>query len=145
MSLPFFYEPAFIPYEKDGEARRAWCVDGGMLSNFPIAVFDRKGGTPRWPTIGVKLSAKPAEEPEPMVDDDPNPIELAKAMIGTMTDFFDKQHMEDPDVLRRTCFVDTLGVRTTQFDLDRPTSDALYDSGHAAMTAYLDGRSDLAV
>ena len=35
-------------------------VDGGMLSNFPIEVFDRTDGKPpRWPTFGIKLSAKP--------------------------------------------------------------------------------------
>jgi len=138
MSLPFFYEPAAITYRRDGEQRRAWAVDGGMLSNFPIAVFDREGGEPRWPTIGVKLSARPTAEAPPLVDDDPNPIELAMAMIGTMTDFFDKQHMEDPDILDRTCFVDNLGVKTTEFDLSRDRSDALYESGHAAMVKYLD-------
>ncbi len=32
-----------------------------MLSNFPIEVFDRTDGKPpRWPTFGIKLSARPA-------------------------------------------------------------------------------------
>jgi len=31
-------------------------VDGGVLSNFPITVFDRSDGEqPRWPTFGVKI------------------------------------------------------------------------------------------
>jgi|tagenome__1003787_1003787.scaffolds.fasta_scaffold20981668_3 NTE family protein len=31
-------------------------VDGGVLSNFPIEIFDRTGGQPfRWPTFGIRL------------------------------------------------------------------------------------------
>jgi len=42
MSIPFFYEPVRL--------KRSVLVDGGVLSNFPIDVFDRHNGMPRWPT-----------------------------------------------------------------------------------------------
>ena len=43
-----------------GTKVHSFMVDGGMLSNFPIEVFDRTDGkAPRWPTFGIKLSAKP--------------------------------------------------------------------------------------
>ena len=49
------------PRRMDGvtysESSVTW-VDGGLLSNFPVEVFDRSDGQPqRWPTIGIKLSA----------------------------------------------------------------------------------------
>src|SRR5581483_9262344 len=64
MSIPFFFTPVHVdaPAHDDGTSNFAagpvtW-VDGGLLSNFPVEVFDRSDGQPsRWPTIGVKLSA----------------------------------------------------------------------------------------
>jgi NTE family protein len=75
MSIPFFFAPvrtvakpshALMP---DGSTVTwpggtvTW-VDGGMLMNFPISAFDRvDGAAPRWPTIGIKLSAEPGVQP----------------------------------------------------------------------------------
>jgi len=40
-------------------AREILCTDGGMLSNFPVVIFGRTDNLPpRWPTFGVKLSAR---------------------------------------------------------------------------------------
>jgi NTE family protein len=41
MSIPFFYKPGVI---KDGNGQEHWIVDGGMLSNFPISLFDAPPG-----------------------------------------------------------------------------------------------------
>ncbi len=55
-SIPFFFRPTKLT-RTSGDT--SWLLDGGMLSNFPIAVFDRTDGAPpRWPTIGIKLSAQ---------------------------------------------------------------------------------------
>jgi NTE family protein len=61
MSIPFFYEPVrFKARDPAGDEETCYMVDGGMLSNFPIEVFDRTDGKrPRWPTFGIKLSAQP--------------------------------------------------------------------------------------
>ncbi len=61
MSIPFFYEPVqFKGRTKKGKRVTSYMVDGGMLSNFPVDVFDRTDGRPpRWPTFGIKLSARP--------------------------------------------------------------------------------------
>lgn len=50
-SIPFFFRPAALTMPAGGRA--AVCVDGGMLSNFPIHIFDRTSGDVRWPTFGV--------------------------------------------------------------------------------------------
>ena len=39
MSIPFFYRPAHL---RDVNGKDCWLVDGGMLSNFPIDVFDAR-------------------------------------------------------------------------------------------------------
>ncbi|MDQ1395244.1 MAG: hypothetical protein QOG64_503 [Acidimicrobiaceae bacterium] len=134
MSIPFFYRPATI-----GAAKlRSTCVDGGMLSNFPIDVFDRTDGkAPRWPTFGIKLSAKPE------ANRDVKPVRgvlgLGLAMIATMMNFHDQMHLDDPSVLARTMFVDTMGIKATDFDIDSTKQDALAANGEEAARAFLKG------
>lgn len=78
MSVPYFFEPHQIdPLPSSGSVDAAWdsfleptlpkgsialtprsamFVDGGLLSNFPIAEFHRRDGKPpKMPTFGVKL------------------------------------------------------------------------------------------
>jgi NTE family protein len=133
MSIPFFYEPAKLR----GKTATSLMVDGGMLSNFPIDVFDRTDGKrPRWPTFGIKLSARPGAIGAPKFKTG-NTFEFVKAMLGTMTSFHDQMHIDDPAVLARTMFVDTGGVRATDFGIDRKTQDRLYASGHATGAGFL--------
>jgi len=128
MSIPFFYEPVKL--------KKRWFVDGGMLSNFPVDTFDRTDGKPpRWPTFGIKLSARPAANQVPHQID--GVIDFAKAMLGTMTNFHDQIHLDDPSVLARTIFVDCGTVHATDFDIDAETQNFLYESGRAAATSFL--------
>jgi NTE family protein len=140
MSIPFFFEPVKFEYERDQGSRKAKSilVDGGMLSNFPIDIFDRTDGRPpRWPTFGIKLSSRPGALADTFPKDVDGPIELTKAMVGTLTSFRDAMHVDRPDVRDRTIFVDTLGVKATDFDLDEETQNALFDSGVDAATKFL--------
>ncbi|MGH2631479.1 MAG: patatin-like phospholipase family protein [Actinomycetota bacterium] len=140
MSIPFFYEPVrFTGRDEDGKEVRSFMVDGGMLSNFPIEVFDRTDGKPpRWPTFGIKLSAKP---PATVVHrfKVKGSLGLARAMVGTMTNFHDQMHVDDPSVLARTMFVDTGTVKATDFDLDDLTQDMLFDNGRRGAQKFLEG------
>lgn len=49
-SIPFYFTPVMLKY--DGGV--SYIVDGGLLSGFPIWIFDMEG-TPQWPTIGIKI------------------------------------------------------------------------------------------
>jgi NTE family protein len=124
MSIPFFFEPVIL---KDKNNRDCYIVDGGVLSNYPVWLFDDKSADPPWPTIGYKLV-----EPE---SDKPNningPITLFAALFTTMMDAHDARYIEDADFVR-TVPIPTLGVRTTDFDLSRKKSDNLYESGRNA-------------
>jgi NTE family protein len=138
MSIPFFYEPQrFYGRDDQGERVRSFMVDGGMLSNFPIEVFDRTDGKPpRWPTFGIKLSAKPSI-PQLERFEVKGALGLAKAMVGTMTNFHDQMHIDDPSVLARTMFVDTQHVKATDFDIDEPSQDMLFTNGERGAGKFL--------
>lgn len=133
MSIPFFYRPVELDFPG---AAPSVLVDGGMLSNFPVDVFDRTDGKPpRWPTIGIKLSAK--QQPDAIEHHVEGDISLAMAMLGTMQSWNDQMHLDDPGVIGRTIFVDTLGVNTTDFGITRAMQDALFESGRAAATRFI--------
>lgn len=140
MSIPFFYEPRrFKAVAPDGRQEVSYLVDGGMLSNFPIAVFDRTDGRPpRWPTFGIKLSAQPDAALRHKYEVR-GTFSLALAMLGTMTGFHDQIHVDDPATLARTMFVETYGVRATDFDIARDLQDMLFRSGVTAATRFLEG------
>jgi NTE family protein len=133
MSIPFFYRPVTLDIPK---AAPSVLVDGGMLSNFPVDIFDRTDGKPpRWPTIGIKLSAQQVpNQVEHVVKGD---VSLAMGMLGTMQSWHDQMHLNDPAVVKRTIFVDTLGVNATDFSIDKPTQQKLFENGRAAAERFL--------
>ena len=90
-SIPFFFRPKKL---KNQGGETSWLVDGGMLSNFPIDVFDRTDGQPsRWPTIGIKLSAE--RSPGTGGRKVTGLITLGKAIVGTLTSWYDLMHIND--------------------------------------------------
>jgi NTE family protein len=64
---------------------------------------------------------------------------LARAMVGTMTNFHDQMHIDDPAVLARTMFVDTGQVKATDFDIDESTQDMLFANGQKGAREFLAG------
>ncbi|MDQ1539062.1 MAG: hypothetical protein QOE58_3455 [Actinomycetota bacterium] len=132
MSIPFFFRPVSF---KTATGKVTW-VDGGMLSNFPITVFDRTDGKAgRWPTWGVKLSARPAavQVDRPASND----FELAESCLKTLMAGWDRYHLDDQHVTSRTIFVDTGSVSSIDFSITEQAQAMLFASGRAAGMAYL--------
>lgn len=133
MSIPFFFRPVELDVPGSGPSV---LVDGGLLSNFPVDVFDRTDGQPaRWPTVGIKLTVR--QEPNAVVHEITGDLSLAEAVLSTMQNWHDQLRLEDPSVAQRTIFVDTFGVKSTDFDLDKTTQQRLYQSGRSAAEQFL--------
>ena len=134
ISIPFFYEPVTLR----GPALREpiTLVDGGLLSNFPIAIFDRRDARPpRWPTFGIKLSARP--DAMQIANRTSGILGFSRAIIATMASAHDQMHLDDPCVVHRTIFVDTGKVKATDFEIGPEVQAALYESGRSAATDFL--------
>jgi NTE family protein len=143
MSIPLFFEPVLIDNEKTN--RKHLIVDGGMLSNFPVWLYDcDDGGVPDWPTFGLLLV-----EPEPktpitarLPEPEEGPhgarglVSLLGAMVHTMMEAHDRLYVEKAQ-FARTIPVKTLGVGTTEFDLSEERKLALYNSGRKAAEDFL--------
>lgn len=124
MSIPFFYEPVRM--------KGHVLVDGGLLSNFPIGLFD---STPEVPTIGIKLSAKP--DANMVANDIHNTLDLAKAIVATAINAHDQMHIEDPGTRARTIFVETFKLKATDFDISTSDQQKLFASGQSAAKKFL--------
>jgi len=132
MSIPFYFRPVQVTTNR---GKATW-VDGGLLSNFPITVFDRTDGKPpRWPTWGIKLSAEPSVEQDKPVR---TALGIAVTCLETLTSDWNRYHLDEEGVNRRTIYVDTTGVSATDFDIDPPTRDRLFANGTAAATKFLE-------
>lgn len=132
MSIPFFFRPVSF---STPTGKVTW-VDGGMLSNFPVTVFDRTDGkTRRWPTWGIKLSARPAavQVDRPAAND----FQLAASCIQTLLTGWDRYHLDDDNVTARTVFVDTDSVSPINFGITAEEQLKLFKSGRSAAASFL--------
>lgn len=135
MAIPLYFTPSITDGRSstyDGcrypDGKYTW-VDGGLLSNFPVEVFDPNTGLPsRWPTIGIKLSAKPTEWQFPKRRGLRQDVE---SLIHTVLDNADRYY-DDPSKTLRTIFVDHGTVKTTDFGLEQKDRDFLFASGMSA-------------
>lgn len=134
-SIPFFFRPVRMAVDPELAAGRREVVltDGGMLSNYPIGIFDDEEDHP---TIGVKLSPRRLLA-DCAFQDTGTPLSLAQALVHTMTNAHDQLFVDQPSVCARTVFVETGGVHTTDFTLSRETKQRLYDNGTGAARSFL--------
>lgn len=139
-SIPFFFRPWKMPTNKDVIGHdHIVCTDGGMLSNFPMALFDRHDGKPsRWPTLGVKLSGQQSIRDGDWKPDNGN-IQLAKSLISTMMGAHDRAYVSDPRSSSRTIFVDTSAYRATDFHLAAADKSKLFSKGMESGQKFLAG------
>lgn len=123
-AIPYVFEPVRV-----GGA--TW-VDGGLLSNFPVELFDRTA--PRWPTFGIRLSARPGIPPTHPVH---GPVSLGLAAIETLVSNQDNSYIDDPCTVRRTIFVPADEVSPIDFDITDQQREALYQNGLQAGQGFL--------
>lgn len=141
-AIPLYFEPVVVT--EPGTGAETILVDGGILSNFPIEIFDRTDARPpRWPTLGVRIvPGLPAGDPElfPGVVLPPlPPVKLLERVVATAIVGNDQTYLERPCVRRRTIAVDTSAVGIVEFDASAAQRDTLVANGHAAVAAFLAG------
>lgn len=147
MSIPIFFEPVTLINQYTG--REHILVDGGMLSNFPVWIFD--ADEPQRPTIGLKLFEPDPRAPLIRNGREPKarrkgllgmvkglgPLDYFWSLVETMMEAHDRLYVQEKDLDQRTIAIDTLGVGTTEFDLSKERTGKLYDSGRTAAKNFL--------
>lgn len=139
-SIPFFFEPVQL---RAADGTVSTLMDGGVLSNFPIDLLDRRDGrTPRWPTFGIKLL--------PVLPGQANrlfpglgliqhgPVGLAADLVTTVLVGRDQARLSLPWVAARTIRVDTGSISPLDFALTPDEVTGLLAAGQAAAASFLD-------
>jgi len=118
-SLPYFFEPVRL-YSKEGVNL---VVDGGVLSNFPIWLFDTKNK--KRPVLGVKLSPNSEERPKNKIN---NGIEMFGALFETMKDAHDARHIASKHE-QNIIFIPVEHALSTEFNLTEEKKNKLIQIG----------------
>ena len=163
MSIPLFFAAK-------RNFRNDVYVDGGMLNNYPVKVFDRtkyvtKNFTrtgyyepinkklekrPRKiadyvynkETLGFRLDSKEKiaffrDNAEPPHRDIDSFFDYTVSLFGTLLSAQDDVHLHSDD-WQRTIYIDTLGVKTTDFAISDAQKKALLESGRSYTQSYLE-------
>lgn len=123
-SIPYFFEPVKLR-SMDG---MNVLVDGGVLSNFPMWLFDRDNIQKLRPVLGIKLSPNEYEHEKHKIK---NAIQLFAALFETMKDAHDSRYISRRHA-KNIIFIPTEGVLATEFQLTDAKKQELLDLGKEA-------------
>lgn len=126
-SLPFFYRPVIW---KSKDRKKSYILDGGLLSNFPIWIFDTDN--PRFPTFGFRF-VKDKVNIDAVI---PTPLHLFKNIFKTMLQAHDLRYL-NKETIERTIQIPTGDINATDFELDKDEIDFLYISGYTSTKEFL--------
>lgn len=119
-SIPFFFDPVKLTYKPTGET--CYIVDGGVLSNFPVWLFDKEN--PRWPTFGFRLFSEKDHEFNKIS----GPFSMLLSLFFTMLEAHDNRYIEELEQVR-SIQVPSLDVKLTDFSLSKEKKRELFLSG----------------
>lgn len=131
MSIPLFFDAwTFSNNNPDNHIY----VDGGMIYNYPITIFDTDEPNPL--TLGLFLSnLNPNQTPSGLKRG--QFIDYIGSLVQTMLDAQVINFQHDPDEEKRSVVIDNLGISPTNFKLTDDQKTALFNSGVKYTTAYL--------
>lgn len=128
MSIPFFFRPV--------KWKESYIVDGGVLSNFPISLFD-SDEEPHHPTFGLLLKEPDFNQPHEI----DGALSLFIAMFRTMMEAHDRRSVRPGDYFNRTIAIPTGDASTLNFDMSVQEKERLYRSGYLATTDFINNWS----
>ncbi|MBP1989065.1 patatin-like phospholipase family protein [Paenibacillus eucommiae] len=137
-SIPYFFDPVMIRKAPQATDSRdsfrdefVYIVDGGLLSNFPLWVFDEDHERCGTPAIGFQLVGKVETKTHHIK----GPFSMLEALFGTMLNAHDERYIEKRNIFR-TVKIPAIGVSNTEFNLSKEKSLELYDQGYKASEIY---------
>jgi len=127
-SLPYFFEPVKLK----NSVTPSIIVDGGVLSNFPMWLFDKENVKKVRPVLGIKLSHHLNGLPKNEIN---NAINLFEALFETMKDAHDSRYISRKHE-KNIIFIPTEGVLTTDFELTPERKRLLFELGYNRTTKF---------
>jgi NTE family protein len=137
MSIPYFFQPFSLVHAASGE--ESVIVDGGVLSNFPVWLFDVSARKPERPTFGFQLVGGRGVGGglQKVVNRLGWPARLGTDIFHTSTEAWDQRFMSHSTRVR-SCPVPAGDIGTTDFQLTDSQKDQLIAGGKRAASEFLD-------
>lgn len=129
ISIPFYFNPVILKNGKE----ESFIVDGGLLSNFPVWIFDVENN-PRWPTFGLKLISN--QDMKKISPNKSNLISFAFDVVDTMLSKDDEAFLNNKDSIR-TIKIRTYDVGTVDFAISKEEYLTLFNSGYNCAKTFL--------
>lgn len=127
-SIPYFFEPVKLNVGKS----KFLFVDGGVLSNFPMWLFNSDHVRKERPVIGLRLSVDEIWKPHE-VD---NAVELFSALFKTMKDAHDARYISKKHV-HNIVFIPMKGISAMDFNLTDEKKGELINKGRQCTKEFL--------
>lgn len=129
ISIPFYFNPVIL---KNG-TEASFIVDGGLLSNFPVWIFDATHN-PRWPTFGLKLiSDNDIKKNSPNKS---NLFSFASDVIDTIMSKDDTAFLNNKDSIR-TIKIRTYDINAIDFSISKDEYLTLFNSGYDCAKSFI--------
>jgi NTE family protein len=126
-SIPYFFEPVKLK-SLDGQSI---IVDGGVLSNFPMWLFDQENVQRIRPVLGIKLSHSQYEHEKHAIT---NAVQLFGALFETMKDAHDARYISKKHV-QNIIFIPAEGL--IDFGITEERKKHLFDLGKERAQEFL--------
>jgi NTE family protein len=120
-SIPYFFEPVKMR-SIDGINI---IVDGGVLSNFPIWIFENEEGQKIRPVLGIKLNPSEHDHEKHRIQ---NGIQLFGALFETMKDAHDARYISKRHA-KNIIFIPAQWVPTIEFTITEEKKRNMYQTG----------------
>jgi NTE family protein len=115
-------------------------VDGGLLSNFPVWLFDAQGRPPARPTWGFRLHGGVAPDEQPAYRQIPMPlwrVKLLHAMFEAATGAWDVRQL-GATTGARSVSIPTGKISTLDFGLTPTDAEALFERGRSRARSFFE-------
>lgn len=125
--IPFYYAPIKLKYDN----KKCFIVDGGLLSNFPIWLFDNKDQY-TCPTFGLNLT----DDVELNSHKHTSLISYFLDVISTSLATNEDIYYKEKD-FARIINIPTLNIDATNFNLSKQQKDDLFESGFNSAKSFV--------
>lgn len=128
ISIPLYFKPVKLQYD-EGES---YIVDGGLLWNYPITMFDTNE-KPEIPTFGMHFE-KPTKS---YVQNEPSNIITYLSDIEKTISINNNLEYTERKNYDRTIFIPTYGVDSTDFNLSKNQMINLFKGGYKSAEKFM--------
>ncbi|MBM7660879.1 NTE family protein [Bacillus mesophilus] len=127
--IPYFFEPVKLGKKKDSP----FIVDGALLSNFPLWLFQETRNENKRPLLGIQLSPHVNKREKNQIK---NSIDLFKALFETMMDAHDLRYVSR-SVEQNIIFIPVNQTYAREFSLNIEQKTELIQAGYKKAEVFL--------